>query len=473
MTQNKRQGNESLTVAQQVTTENINTRKRISFAQLKHAVSSNLPCFHVQWPPDTDRKKIPSAICASELISKELKINGVEINGFTLVGWAGRKLKLGVNNKVDYATLVATDKWPAKINGIDIEVIKPKYTPDAFVLVIRYVPQELDEEFVANEIQRTIASANHTSRIRYNYKRKTSDYRFEVKDYQEYQSILKLGRIAIGYSWLSVTPFYPGNRLTYCTKCWCIGHLRNHCNSSAKCRICLEMLTENSLHICKKEPNCAQCNGKHYSLDNQCQVIRDYKLQLKVDVEEAINSGKLHRILPKEKAPTFELREQDFPALATNTVSQPPKWNIVQGLMSRIPNTTTAPESEMSVGSINDNLLKLLDSNKRIEEKVDRFKIDLKVVTLDTQLHQAVLLDVIETMKDFTQKFIPSSLTYNKNDRASLIPVVQQFYNRFCYAAMSLNDGFQLNRKVSHAPSQILSNNIIQPTAIMPTTENL
>ncbi|CAF5158534.1 unnamed protein product, partial [Rotaria sp. Silwood1] len=123
-----------------------NTGKRISFAQLKHVGSSNVPCFHLQWPPDTDRKKIPSAICA--------------------MGWAGRKLKLGVNNKVDYATLVATDKWPAKINGVDIEVIKPKYTPDAFVLVIRYVPQELDEEFVANEIQRTIASANHTSRIR-------------------------------------------------------------------------------------------------------------------------------------------------------------------------------------------------------------------------------------------------------------------------------------------------------------------
>ncbi|CAF5072697.1 unnamed protein product, partial [Rotaria sp. Silwood1] len=81
------------------------------------------------------------------------------------MGWAGRKLKLGENNKVDYATLVATDKWPAKINGVDIEVINPKYAPDTFVLVIRYVPQELDEKFVANEIQRPIASANHTSRI--------------------------------------------------------------------------------------------------------------------------------------------------------------------------------------------------------------------------------------------------------------------------------------------------------------------
>ncbi|CAF3959522.1 unnamed protein product [Rotaria sp. Silwood1] len=109
-TQSNRQGVNSLTSTQQVTTENINNRKHISFAQLKHAVSSSLPCFYVQWPLETDRKKIPSAICTSELISKELKTNGVEFNGFILVGWAGKKLKLGVNNKVDYATLVAIDK---------------------------------------------------------------------------------------------------------------------------------------------------------------------------------------------------------------------------------------------------------------------------------------------------------------------------------------------------------------------------
>jgi len=36
----------------------------------------------------------------------------------------GKRLKLGVNNKEEYAVLASTDK-PSKINGIDIEVIKP------------------------------------------------------------------------------------------------------------------------------------------------------------------------------------------------------------------------------------------------------------------------------------------------------------------------------------------------------------
>ena len=151
-------------------------RKRISFNQLKHAVSSNLPCFFIEFQSDADRNSIPTALHASDLILKELQSKDVLINRFTLVGWSGKKLKLGVNNKEDYATLVGSDKWPTKINGIDIVVVKPKYIPDSFALVVRYVPRELDENFVSNEIQRTIASADRIKRIHYSYQRRTSRF---------------------------------------------------------------------------------------------------------------------------------------------------------------------------------------------------------------------------------------------------------------------------------------------------------
>ncbi|CAF1097733.1 unnamed protein product [Rotaria sp. Silwood1] len=175
-------------------------RKRISFNQLKHAVSSNLPCFFIEFKSDADRNSIPTALQASDLILKELQSKEVLINRFILVGWSGKKLKLGVNNKEDYATLLGSDKWPTKINGIDIVVVKPKYIPDSFALVVRYVSRELDENFVSNEIQRTIASADRIKCIHYSYQRRTDDYRFDVKDYSEYNAVLQLGRIAIGHS---------------------------------------------------------------------------------------------------------------------------------------------------------------------------------------------------------------------------------------------------------------------------------
>ncbi|CAF1175912.1 unnamed protein product [Rotaria magnacalcarata] len=107
--------------------------------------------------------------------------------------WSGKKLKLGVNNKEDYATLVGSDKWSTRINGIDIVVAKPKYVPDSFALVARYVPRELEENFVSNEKQRTIASADRIKRIHYSYQRRTDDYRFDVKHYSEYNAVLELG----------------------------------------------------------------------------------------------------------------------------------------------------------------------------------------------------------------------------------------------------------------------------------------
>ncbi|CAF4284693.1 unnamed protein product, partial [Rotaria sordida] len=52
-------------------------RKRISFNQLKHAVSSNLSCFFIEFSSDADRHSIPTALHASDLILKELQSKGV------------------------------------------------------------------------------------------------------------------------------------------------------------------------------------------------------------------------------------------------------------------------------------------------------------------------------------------------------------------------------------------------------------
>ncbi|CAF2425872.1 unnamed protein product [Rotaria sp. Silwood2] len=243
-------------------------------------------------------------------------------------------------------------------------VVKPKYIPDSFALVVRYVPRALDENFVSNEIQRTIASADRIKGIHYSYQRRTDDYRFGVKDYSEYNAVLQLGRIVIGHSWLSITKFYPGNRLTYCTKCWCIGHLRNKGNSENKCRICLENLSVDTPRMCKNESKCAQCDGNHHSLDSQCQVLKEYKDQLKEDVEDAIQKGLLQRFSPQEKSPTFQLHDQDFPPLAASDNYSNKKWNIAQPRRTVESNILRASHTDKTIESINDNLTKLIDSNK-------------------------------------------------------------------------------------------------------------
>ena len=172
---------------------------RIPSAHLKRAVASNLPCFLIEYDQVDNSKKRPSDVTAASLIANHFRQQGISIT-FSLVGHTGNKLKLGVNNKEAYAILVSTDKWPTQINNININIIKPKFTPDSFALVVRYAPLQYSDEFVKDEIECNLQSSENVRRIQYRLKRRTNDFRFIVKDIQEYNSTLKFGRISIGNS---------------------------------------------------------------------------------------------------------------------------------------------------------------------------------------------------------------------------------------------------------------------------------
>ncbi|CAF3943677.1 unnamed protein product [Rotaria magnacalcarata] len=124
---------------------------KISFDQVKRAASSNLPCFYISFHPSNTDQKVPSAFKATDQIFEYLKQKNVQINRFSFVGWAGSKLKLGVSEKEEYVNLISTEEWPTSILNIPITVEKPKFIPDCFALVIRYIPRGMDYEFVKEE----------------------------------------------------------------------------------------------------------------------------------------------------------------------------------------------------------------------------------------------------------------------------------------------------------------------------------
>ena len=109
---------------------------RIPFDHLKRAVASNFPCFLIEYGQVDNSKKRPSDVTAASLVENHFRQQGILIT-FSLVGHTGNKLKLGINNKETYAILVSTDKWPIQINNININIIKPKFTPDSFALAVR------------------------------------------------------------------------------------------------------------------------------------------------------------------------------------------------------------------------------------------------------------------------------------------------------------------------------------------------
>ena len=182
---------------------------------------------------------------------------------------------------------MSTDKWPTQVNNVNITVIKPKFMTDAFALVVRYVPLQYDADYVRDEIERNLESVENIRRIQYRFQRRTNDFRFIVKDLREYNSMLKLGRISIGNTFCIVTPFLAGNRMTFCTRRWCLGHMREKCNLEyPRCRICLDLdsLITGKIHNCSNTARCAQCNDNHHSLSSECQKVMEYRSDLKEQV---------------------------------------------------------------------------------------------------------------------------------------------------------------------------------------------
>ncbi|CAF2000809.1 unnamed protein product [Rotaria magnacalcarata] len=123
-------------------------RKLLPFDQLKRAVSSNLPCFFIEFEQSSTSQRVPSAFEARNIIEKHFKEQKLNIQHFSLVGWSSNRLKLGMNNKDDYMVLLTTNKWPTDVNNIPIKIAKPKYIPDCFALVVRYVPRDLEPELI-------------------------------------------------------------------------------------------------------------------------------------------------------------------------------------------------------------------------------------------------------------------------------------------------------------------------------------
>jgi len=102
-----------------------------------------------------------------------------------------------------------------------------------------------------------------------------NDFRFTVTDLTEYNTDLELVRISISNRWLSITLFLTGNRMTYCTQWWKIGHIREQCKvNTQSCRFCLEEIIKKEDHNCSNGSKCAQCGGDHHSFHDQCHIIQ-------------------------------------------------------------------------------------------------------------------------------------------------------------------------------------------------------
>ena len=395
----------------QTTTTNSETDKlennhEIPLEHIQRAVVHNLPCFTISFD---NSAQCPSAVAASEALYGHFEKKKVQLsNRFSVVRYIGHQLKIGVKDKEDYLKLCDVSVWPAEIQDRKISVTMPKFTPDQFSLVVRNVPQEFAVEHVMKEVKKSATSVDKFRMIVYPYQRRTNDFRFIVSDLKEYNGLINLGHIGVGNKLCSITPYRPANKITFCNKCWSVGHIRSKCSGTEqKCRFCLQEYKQGHNEICTKQYKCAQCHQEHYSLDANCEVIREYRANLNRAVKKATAEGtiKLPQADTQRSSTTqqFKPTPDSFPPLpgaSAQQVYKPTAWKTTAPTPTQIFNQTNS--MDMTNQELFDKICSQLDEKmSKINDQIANLESKTKEnekIGLETRQNVSSLLELVKLL---------------------------------------------------------------------------
>jgi hypothetical protein len=389
-------------------------------SHLKHAITSNLPCFYIKFDLDNDpaqQQKLPPAMKVASWIRQVIKQQSSQTLGdFSLLVPAGKnRYKIGVITKQDFLGLWKC-QWPTNMDNINIDVERPRALPDCCAVVVRYVPAELTNEFVIHEIAKSIKSVAQLSKINYHRPRSTNDFRFCVTDDNEYDEILSIGRLAIGHVLLPITAFISSLKMTYCNNCWELGHTRFQCKAEPRCRICLDSWNHN--HKCQKGVVCAQCKGSHASLSMECSVVVNYRRSLKEEVDKAVEEGWLHQVKMNNKSDVKVMGDKNdecYPSLRqTNKIR--PAW---LGVPAATSNTQKIQETNQ-LGELVMQMKMVVESTSRMESKLDKQVMQLDILEKKSTINKQAIFVLANIMQQMV------NATLEKKNKQLLQNIAQQ-----------------------------------------------
>jgi hypothetical protein len=198
-------------------------------------------------------------------------------------------------------------------------------------------------------------------------------------------------------------------------------------------------------------PKCAQCDGEHHSLNSQCHVIQQYRADLKEDVTKALESGKLHRNVNTNPQSDFDMKKEDFPSLGESKRPQQSAWNRVQ---SETRNEVT-PDSTKLLLLINENLTEMRESNRRVEEKLEKINIQVNQTALDAELHQTTVDKLMETIRLLIHNVIWPVTGQVKPELLKSKTGLQSIYDNLRELKTNLKNDDEIRRKRPSSPSTL------------------
>ena len=141
-------------------TDRIQNKYNVPLEHLQLAVTHDLPCFCINFDQS---ENLPSVVAVVEELSGHFERKQIKlINDFSVVRYTGNQVRIGLKNKTDYQPLCNQKAWPATILNKRITVHVPKFIPEQFFLVVRFIPPEFSRDLITKEVKRLINSIQPT-----------------------------------------------------------------------------------------------------------------------------------------------------------------------------------------------------------------------------------------------------------------------------------------------------------------------
>ncbi|CAF3040567.1 unnamed protein product [Rotaria sp. Silwood2] len=137
------------------------------------------------------------------------------------------------------------------------------------------------------------------------------------------------------------------------------------------------------------------------------------------------------------------MKNEDFPSIGKSKKPQQSVWNDVQTETGH----DITPTLTKALLLMNENLVEMRESNRRVEEKLEKINTQVNQTALDAELHQSTMNKLIENVQSPIQNVLGPVTHQIKPELLKSKIGLQSIYDNLCDLKTDLKNDYEIRHK--------------------------
>ena len=299
-----------------------------------------------------------------------------------------------VENTESFAFLRKESNWPLTL-AERMFTSKVPSIPPQLSLVLPSVSLQMEWEDFVKEIKERHPDIANVIRLKNKAQQPVRAVKLEFESVKARNDVLAEGAVSAMYMKHKVVEYYAQANVLICSNCYGIGHFRKNCPQSTEvtCKVCGEKVTDLKTHECSGVAKCIHCGGEHFSNDQKCQVVKDYRA--------ALTRNMLAGVVPASSGYN----------IAPPPLSEFPLRGQAQGRRpyTIIPQSTAANLNDTVAKKLDDIAAKVEDESKRTREMLGDLKEEMRMRDEKSTQKVIALENKVEMLEKNFETYVKST----------------------------------------------------------------